>query len=312
MFFPHAEQVEIDKYNLLFHYSEARKEAFKVETIQASFRKTGIWPLSEAAIPVSAFEPSKNFSTQPDEQPMPAILPAILIPQHPPAAFTSLTPTTLTGTSTPDTATSHASSSTSSSVTSASPSTMSPSTPTISSPSTPPRVATPDQAGAAQALYCLALPSLLKGPPSHEALAEENAQLRYIAEMAGIELEMNHAQLQLMGCENTRLRNQIFAKKSKPKRSYTTGQTHLLTGPEMMAALLHDEHVKSMKVLKKEMVLRFHAIKKVENLLHMCNITNTLVQALTKAKAVISGPHDYGRDPGVGVGPAPARGQGRA
>jgi hypothetical protein len=173
-------------------------------------------------------------------------------------------------------------------------------------------MATPDQAGAAQALYRLALPSPLKGPSSRKALAEENAQLRYIAEMAGIELEKNYAQLQLMGRENTRLRNQIFAKKSKPKRSYTTGHARLLTGPEMIAALLHDEHVKSMKVLKKEMVPRFRAIKKVENLLHMCNITNTLVQALTKAKAVISGPRDYGRDPGVGAGPAPARGRGRA
>ncbi|KAJ7746191.1 hypothetical protein DFH07DRAFT_776489 [Mycena maculata] len=175
----------------------------------------------------------------------------------------------------------------------------------MSSPSTPPRAATPDQIGAVQALYRLALPSPLKGASSRKALAEENARLRYIAELAGIKLEKNYAQMQLMNRENTRLRTQIIAKKSKQKRSYTTNQARLLTGSEMVAALLHDDHVKSMTAMMKEMGPQFRAIKKL----------------LTKNKAVISGPANYairreqsrslcaGEGKGEGVGKGKGKGE---
>lgn len=36
---------KITKYNLLKHYTNARSKAFTASTIQASFRKTGIWPV---------------------------------------------------------------------------------------------------------------------------------------------------------------------------------------------------------------------------------------------------------------------------
>ncbi|KAJ7758861.1 hypothetical protein DFH07DRAFT_772438 [Mycena maculata] len=163
----------------------------------------------------------------------------------------------------------------------------------MSSPSTPPRAATPDQIGAVQALYRLALPSPLKGASSRKALAEENARLRYIAELAGIELEKNYVQMQLMNRENTRLRTQIIAKKSKQKRSYMTNQARLLAGSEMVAALLHDDHVKSMTAMMKEMGPQFRAIKKL----------------LTKNKAVVSGPANYGNS--AGTEPEPVRGRGR-
>ncbi|KAJ6575918.1 hypothetical protein B0H10DRAFT_2236618 [Mycena sp. CBHHK59/15] len=65
-----------------------------------------------------------------------------------------------------------------------------------------------------------------------------------------------------MDRENERLRKQIFAKKSKARRAYNTGHARLLTAPEMINALLHDNHVKSMKSLMKEMQPRFRAIKK--------------------------------------------------
>ncbi|KAJ6631966.1 hypothetical protein B0H10DRAFT_2206374 [Mycena sp. CBHHK59/15] len=78
-------------------------------------------------------------------------------------------------------------------------------------------------------------------------------RLRYIAKLAGIELEKNYAQMVLMDNENERLRKQVFAKKTKKKQTYTTGQARLLTAPEMQAALLRADHIKSMKVVIKEM-----------------------------------------------------------
>ncbi|KAJ7766240.1 hypothetical protein B0H16DRAFT_1523462 [Mycena metata] len=165
----------------------------------------------------------------------------------------------------------------------------------MSSPSTPPRATTPEQSGAVQALYRLALPSPLKGASSRRALAEENARIRYIAAQAGIELERNYVQMQLMNQEMTRLRNQIHAKKSKQKRSYTTTQARLLTGSEMIAALLHDNHVKSMKTMTKEMAPKFRAIKKL----------------LTKHKAVVSGPDNYDGNPSGRTDLEPVRGRGR-
>lgn len=160
-----------------------------------------------------------------------------------------------------------------------------------------------------QALYRLALPSPLKGASSRRVLAEENARLRYIAELAGIELEKNYAQMQLMNRENTRLRAQIVAKKSKQKRSYTTNQARLLTGSEMVAALLHDHHVKSMKAMIKEMGPQFRAIKKVQDIFHTRECPNRCTQLLTKHKAVISGPANYGNP--AGTEPKLVRGRGR-
>jgi len=71
--------IAIRKDNLLIHYHTARVAALKPMTIQSAFRKTGIWPLDCYAIPLSAFEPSKNTTTQ-DAQPLPAHLPSILVP----------------------------------------------------------------------------------------------------------------------------------------------------------------------------------------------------------------------------------------
>ncbi|KAJ7670345.1 hypothetical protein B0H17DRAFT_1085886 [Mycena rosella] len=257
-----ADHIDIDKYNLLFHYSEARKAVFKAEKIQTAFWKTGIWPVNEAAIPLDAYEPAKNYITQ-AAQPMPAQLPTLLVP------ITNATVTLAPSTS------SHSSMTTSYSSAPSLPSTSSTSVTSRSSsataqasitPSTPPRSATPTNTDGNQtlhALYRLALPSPLKGVSSRKAQAEENERLRYIALLAGIELEKNHAQMVLMDRENERLRKQVFMKKekAKTKRSYTTGHTCLLTGAEMQAALLQAERVQIMKKLDKEMGPRFHKIE---------------------------------------------------
>ncbi|KAJ7631831.1 hypothetical protein B0H17DRAFT_1108410 [Mycena rosella] len=243
-----ADHIEIDKYNLLFHYSEARKAAFKAETIQTAFRKTGIWPVNEAAIPLDAYEPAKNYTTQ-AAQPMPARLPALLVPIT--NATVTLAPSTSSRSST-TTSYSSAPSLPSTSSTSVTSRSSSATAQASTAPSTPPHSTTPtntDGHQALHALYRLALPSPLKGVSSRKALAEENERLRYIASLAGIKLEKNHAQMVLMDRENERLRKQVFAKKekAKTKRSYTTGHARLLTGAEMQAALLQAERVQIMK-----------------------------------------------------------------
>ncbi len=68
----------ITKYNLIEHYHQACINAFKESTIQAAFQKTGIWPFDSNAIPVTAFAPALNTTTQ-AAQPLSVELPAILI-----------------------------------------------------------------------------------------------------------------------------------------------------------------------------------------------------------------------------------------
>jgi hypothetical protein len=86
--------IAIRKDNLLAHYHTVRIEALKITTIQSAFRRTGIWPLNCDAIPLSAFEPLKNTTTQ-AAQPLPAHLPSILVltptPTPTPSAVTAIT-----------------------------------------------------------------------------------------------------------------------------------------------------------------------------------------------------------------------------
>jgi hypothetical protein len=74
-----ADYVEITKRNLLVFYKKARDRALKKTTIVSAFAKTGIWPLNRHVIEPSAFEPSKNTTTEP-AQPLPARLPTLLVP----------------------------------------------------------------------------------------------------------------------------------------------------------------------------------------------------------------------------------------
>ena len=74
-----ADYVEITKQNLLVFYAKARERALKKRTIISAFAKTGIWPFNRHILEPSAFEPSKNTTTEP-AQPLPTRLPTLLIP----------------------------------------------------------------------------------------------------------------------------------------------------------------------------------------------------------------------------------------
>jgi hypothetical protein len=71
----------IDKYNLLSNYAVARDQAFKKSTIISiisAFRRCGICPLDESAVPEHYFEPARNYTTK-AAMPLAPHLPALLV-----------------------------------------------------------------------------------------------------------------------------------------------------------------------------------------------------------------------------------------
>ncbi|KAJ7790694.1 hypothetical protein B0H14DRAFT_2938385 [Mycena olivaceomarginata] len=116
---------------------------------------------------------------------------------------------------------------------------------------------------AVRAAYAIAMPSPVRKTASRSALAAENEQLRSLLNAAGIEFDKNYAQMTLMQRENGNLRQQLYAKKNKPKRTYTTAKARLMTSTEMHQALLDDLHKKQMGALHSEMrKTLFPAIRK--------------------------------------------------
>ncbi|KAJ7765456.1 hypothetical protein DFH07DRAFT_770164 [Mycena maculata] len=116
---------------------------------------------------------------------------------------------------------------------------------------------------ALHAAYTVAMPSPVRKTASRQALASENEQLRNLLKVAGIDLDKNYAQMVLMERENGNMRQQLYAKKSKPKRTYTTGKACLMTSAEMQQALLDELHKKQMTGLHSEMKKKwFPAIRK--------------------------------------------------
>ncbi|KAF8131352.1 hypothetical protein K438DRAFT_1948084 [Mycena galopus ATCC 62051] len=103
---------------------------------------------------------------------------------------------------------------------------------------------------AVRAAYAIAMPSPVRKTASRSALAAENEQLRSLLNAAGVALDNNYAQMAL---ENGNLRQQLHAKKNKPKRTYTTGKARLMTSAEMHQALLEDLQKKQMGELHSEM-----------------------------------------------------------
>jgi hypothetical protein len=89
------------------------------------------------------------------------------------------------------------------------------------------------------------------------ALAAENDQLRTLLKAAGIELDANYAQMVLMERENGDMRQQLHARKNKPKRTYTTGKARLMTSDEMTQALLEELQKKQMADLHSELKKTF-------------------------------------------------------
>ncbi|KAJ7595276.1 DDE superfamily endonuclease-domain-containing protein [Mycena floridula] len=276
------DHIDITKYNLPFHYAFARNQAMKTGTITSAFRRTGIWPVDEKAIPIEAFEPAKEYMTQ-AAQPIPAVLPALLVP----------VPTATT--------TSVQSSSQDSSTTS--PSSTSFPVAAISRSSTPPCPSTRSEIAlldAHRTLYRLAMPSPLKGNPSRQALEAENKRLHDIAQAAGVMLEKSYTQMVLMDNENERLRKQLHAKKTKPRRTYMTGKARLMTSEEMRAALLEEEQKKTMKELHKAMASKLkERKKKVKDF-----------EKMEKAAAMAAQRLHYDRGCGRGRGEGRGRGRG--
>ena len=173
--------IAIKKDNLLFHYHTAHIEALKPTTIQSAFRKTGIWPVNREVIPLEAFEPSKNTTTQ-AAQPLSAHLPSILVPTPTPTPTPTPIPTPIP-TPTPSAALHHDDADT---------------------------LAEMDTEGLLNEeepmeRYHIEVPPPIPGTSSWQALRAENMMLRDIITQAGIALEEDYAQMKLMDLENERL-----------------------------------------------------------------------------------------------------------
>ncbi|KAJ7194459.1 hypothetical protein GGX14DRAFT_476434 [Mycena pura] len=120
-----------------------------------------------------------------------------------------------------------------------------------------------DARDALLAAYTIAMPSPVRKTASCSALAAENDQLRNLLKAAGIEVDKNYAQMVLMERENGNMRQQLHAKKNKPKRTYTTGKARLMTSAEMAQALLDELQKKQMAELHSELKKNcFPAIRK--------------------------------------------------
>jgi len=226
--------IAITKNNLLLYYHKAQAVALKPTTIKSAFRKTGIYPFDRNAIPLSAFKPAKNTTTQ-AAQPLPAQLPSILVPTPPAtSAATTLTPNT-----TP--ATSAAPSSTSLDLD-----------------------VGPGSAEAPTQQYHIKVPPPLLHSASRRALREENAALRDIITHVAIVLEQDYAQMKLMDLENERLRQKAFSKDQwkAAKKKLASGQARHMTAPEMMDVLARQTWESAMGELFKEASERFKARRK--------------------------------------------------
>ncbi|KAJ7781961.1 hypothetical protein DFH07DRAFT_764959 [Mycena maculata] len=116
---------------------------------------------------------------------------------------------------------------------------------------------------ALHAAYAVAMPSPVRKTASRSALAAENGQLRSLLKAAGVDLDKNYAQMVLMERENANMRQQLYAKKNKRKRAYTTGKARLMTSAEMAKALLEALQKKQMAELHSELKKNiFPGIKK--------------------------------------------------
>ncbi|KAJ3803904.1 hypothetical protein F5876DRAFT_71065 [Lentinula aff. lateritia] len=115
-------------------------------------------------------------------------------------------------------------------------------------------------------LYQIALP-----PPaphtrrsvSHN-LEQQNKLMREQLESAGKLLDANFAHMWLMEAENARLRNKVFAKRTKKRIAVNTGRSRHLTGEENMHELLKYEMKQVLEGLKPKFRTIRKEIKKAE------------------------------------------------
>jgi hypothetical protein len=227
--------IAIRKDNLIAHYHTARIQAFKTTTIQSAFRKTGIWTLDCHAIPLSAFEPSKNMTMQ-SVQPLPAHLPSILVP----------TPTHIPiPTPTPSAAMEAA---------------LCPDVNILGEALVEELL---DEDKEPMERYHINVPPPLPGTSSRKDLRAENKMLLDIITQAGISLEEDYAQMKLMDLENEWLRKQVFEKaKRKNQSKLTSGRARHMTAAENLDFLTQQDWERGMKDIFKEAAPRFKVLKK--------------------------------------------------
>ncbi|KAJ6564964.1 hypothetical protein DFH09DRAFT_1082067 [Mycena vulgaris] len=175
--------IVIDKYNFIANYATGSGAQNYHHNFRLSQMRNGMWPVDEAAVPASLFEPSVNYTTQ-AAQPLPPPLPSLLVPIS--AGATNGSSSTTSSSSTTNTTRSSITSTASThhaahpSATSA---TLSNSSATSSQSSalrhtTPPRPNDTVRSNeVVQALYKIALPSSLRKTASRKAMAAENDEL---------------------------------------------------------------------------------------------------------------------------------------
>lgn len=113
-----------------------------------------------------------------------------------------------------------------------------------------------------RAAYALAMPSPIRKTASRKALAAEVDQLHSLLKGVGYDLDHNYGHMVLMEHENKNMRHQLFAKKNKAKRAYTTGKARLMTSTEMQEELLKALQKKQMAEIHTGLKKLFPAIKK--------------------------------------------------
>jgi hypothetical protein len=235
------DNIAITKDSLLVHYHDARSLALKPSTIQSAFKKTGIYPLDRNIIPISAFEPAKNTTTQ-AAQPLPARLPSLLTPTPDPSPAVSV--------ATIDTLP---------------PVLDSVDRNSIDPADGQPPDAEPNAAGLEPCQptqrYHIEVPPPLPYNASRRALRDENQMLRAIIVEVGRVLERDYAQMKLMDIENESLRKKAFAKE-KRKRKLTSGQARHMTSNEMIELLARQTWESAMADVFKEASEQFKARRK--------------------------------------------------
>ncbi|KAF7971789.1 hypothetical protein HWV62_19919 [Athelia sp. TMB] len=274
----------IRKHNLLSFYSRAREKAFTPGTIKSAFRKTGIWPFNRNAIPLSAYSPALNTTTQ-AAQPVPPQIPVIVDVVLTPTPSSSSDPISDPPLSSATSAsrsqsTSAMSLSSSTSPSAASSSTLSSASRTSNDPSHNTGTTPPGLQGADRVTDSTTEPSvttvtdtdstdqenevkfILKEVPkplselaSRAALAAQNLHLRYLLDRACFQMEKDYAIKVLMDKENGRLRKKLFDKSAK-KGKKTTGYARHMTSDEVLDALAREEWASAMKEVFKERVWR--------------------------------------------------------
>jgi len=192
-----------------------------------------IYPLDCNAVPLSAFEPAKNTITQ-ATQPLPAMLPSLLILTPAPSPAVSAAP----GPSP------HVSVSASASADDAS----APVDHDGANPGAPescpadPIASTADDEVRTEPeprqQYHIDVPPPLPHSASCRALQEENKMLQDILEQAGVVLEQDYAQMKLMDLQNEWLCQKAFTKnQQKAVKKLASGQARHMTAPEIMDLL---------------------------------------------------------------------------